>query len=87
VRLTFGCYRVVGREKKSVFIEDLFAEVEEGEDGEGCEPAGEDEVLGVAKEVEAGGFAVGAVEEDVFDEEPAFHPNQKAGWGHRTSLE
>ena len=77
----------IGENEKSVAAEDLFAEVEEGEEGEGCEPAGEDEVLGVAKEVEAGGFAVGAVEEDVFDEEPAFHPNQQAGWGPRTSLE
>ena len=58
------------RREESVPAEDLAAEVEEGEDGERCEPAREDEVLGVAEEVEAGGFAEGAVEEDVFGEEP-----------------
>src|SRR5262249_54423067 len=56
----------------SVSAEDFAAEVEEGEDREGGEPAGEDKVLGVAEEVEAGGFAEGSVEEDVFDEEPGW---------------
>ena len=53
-----------------VVAEDMSAEVEEGEDGEGGEPADEYELLGVGEEIEAGGLAKGSVEEDVLAEEP-----------------